>query len=64
MPRIVFPPFLRSFLESLGVGLVEPFYLVEDGYLYVCQSAELLAAAVAETRDGRLLVKTERWKDA
>lgn len=63
VPRIVFPPFLRSFLESLGVGLVEPFYLVEDGYLYVCQSAELLAAAVAETRDGRLLVKTERWKD-
>jgi len=63
VPRIVFPPFLRSFLEQLGVGLVEPFYLVEDGFLYVCQSAELLAAAVAETRDGRLLVKTDRWKD-
>ena len=63
VPRIVFPGFLRAFLETLGVRLVEPFYLVEDGYLYIGASAELLAACVAETREGRLLVKTERWKD-
>ncbi|PKL09720.1 MAG: hypothetical protein CVV51_02250, partial [Spirochaetae bacterium HGW-Spirochaetae-7] len=48
---------------TVGVRLVEPFYLVEDGFLYVSSSAELLAACVAETREGRLLVKTEKWKD-
>lgn len=63
VPRVVFPKFLRAFLESVGVRLVEPFYLVEDGFLYASQSAELLAACVAEARDGHLLVKTDRWKD-
>lgn len=63
VPRVVFPKFLRAFLEAVGVRLVEPFYLVEDGFLYASQSAELLVACVAEAREGRLLVKTDRWKD-
>jgi hypothetical protein len=63
VPRVVFPKFLRGFLEAVGVKLVEPFYLVEDGFLYASQSAELLVACVAQAREGRLLVKTDRWKD-
>jgi hypothetical protein len=62
VPRIVFPGFLRAFMETLGVRLVEPFYLVEDGFLYASTSAEVLAASVAEARSGKLLVKGERWK--
>jgi hypothetical protein len=62
VPRIVFPGFLRAFLETVGVKLVEPFYLVEDGFLYASASAETLASCVAEARSGKLLVKSERWK--
>ncbi len=63
VPRIIFPRWLRAFLESLGISLVEPFYLVHDGILYASSSAELLAGCVAELRAGELLVKTERWKE-
>lgn len=64
VPRAVFPGFLRTLLEALGIRLAEPFYLVEDGFLFASQSAELLAACVGELREGRLLVKTERWQEA
>jgi hypothetical protein len=63
VPRIIFPRWLRAFLESLGITLVEPFYLVHDGILYASPSAELLAGCVAELRAEELLVKTERWKE-
>ncbi|MDX9897992.1 MAG: hypothetical protein RBT62_03665 [Spirochaetia bacterium] len=63
IPRIVFPRFLRAFLSSLGIRLVEPFYLVEDGFLYASSSAELLSACVEEARAARLLVKTDDWKE-
>lgn len=63
VPRAVFPGFIRGLASSLGINLAEPFYLVEDGFLFASQSAELLASCVAELREGRLLVKTERWKD-
>lgn len=63
VPRAVFPGFIRSLASALGVNLAEPFYLVEDGFLFASQSAELLAACAAELREGRLLVKTDRWKD-
>ncbi len=62
VPRIIFPRWLSGFLEKLGVKLVEPYYLVEDGFLWLSSSAETLASCVAESRSGRLLVKTERWK--
>ncbi len=64
VPRIVFPRWMRAFLESVGVKLVEPFYLIEDGFIWLSSSAETLAACVAESREGRLLVKSERWKSA
>ncbi|TFG84275.1 MAG: hypothetical protein E4H20_03640, partial [Spirochaetales bacterium] len=63
VPRIVFPRWLRTFLESIGINLVEPFYLVHDGFLYASSSAEVLAFCVAEVRGGELLVKSDRWKE-
>lgn len=62
VPRIVFPRWMLAFLEKLGIRLAEPFYLVEDGFLWLSSSAETLASCVAESRSGKLLVKTERWK--
>ena len=62
VPRISFPPFMRTFLGALGVRLVQPYYLVEDGFLYVSASAETLVACVNESRSGAVLVKTEAWR--
>lgn len=62
VPRIAFPPFMRSFLGALGVRLVQPYYLVEDGFLYVCTNAETLVACVKESGEGAVLVKTDAWK--
>lgn len=63
LARIGFPRWMRSLLAAAGVELVEPFYAVHDGILYLCQSAEILGAALAELRDDRLLVKTDRWRE-
>jgi hypothetical protein len=62
VPRLVIPAFLSALLESFGVRLPEPYYLVEDGYLYASESAETLAACAAESRSGELLVKTPQWR--
>jgi hypothetical protein len=62
VPRIVVPSFLSGILELLGVRLADPYYLIEDGYLYASASAETLAACVAEARSGALLVKTPHWR--
>jgi len=54
---------MRSLLSAAGVELVEPFYAVREGFLYLCQSAEILGAALAELSDDELLVKTDRWRE-
>ncbi|HUW70893.1 MAG TPA: VCBS repeat-containing protein [bacterium] len=62
VPRIAFPPFMRTFIGALGIRLVQPYYIVDDGFLYVCANAETLVACVKESRSGSLLVKTDVWK--
>lgn len=62
IPRIVFPNFLNNFLSLLGVTLIEPFYVVEDGILYASASAETLGACLQELRAGKLLVKSSHWE--
>ncbi len=61
VPRIVFPDFLDSFLQTLGIDLPEPFYMVEDGFFFASSSAETLAACVEQIRSGKLLSKTSQW---
>lgn len=63
LSRISFPRWMRGLLSAAGVELVEPFYALHDGFLYLCQSAEILGAALAELRDDKILVRTERWRE-
>ena len=62
VPRIEFPSLLKSLLRSFDIELPTPFYIIKDGYLYLSQSAEVLAAAIQEASKGDLLVRTENWK--
>jgi hypothetical protein len=61
--RIAFPRFMHALLLLVGARLVEPFYSVHDGFLYLSSSAEVLAACTAEMRRGDTLVKSARWMD-
>jgi len=63
IPRIVVPAWLSALLRSLRIDLPEPFYMIQDGYLYLSKSAEALGMCKKETDTGKLLVKTEQWKN-
>jgi len=62
IPRIEFPDIIKALTRSFGIELSTPFYVIQDGYLYLSESAEVLATLVKEVKEGRLLVKTENWK--
>ena len=64
IPRIVFPSWLSALLHILRIDLPEPFYMIQDGYLYLSKSAEALGICKNETDAGKLLVKTEQWKNS
>ena len=63
IPRIVFPSWIAALLRALHIDLPEPFYMIQDGYLYLSKSAEALGLCKKEIDTGKLLVKTEQWKD-
>ena len=63
IPRIVFPSWLSSLLKAFRIDLPEPFYMIQDGYLYLSKSAEALGMCKNESDTGKLLVKTEQWRD-
>ena len=63
IPRIEFPDIIKSLLHSFNTDLPTPFYVIQNGYVYLSQSAEALAALVNEVKSGNLLVKTENWKN-
>ena len=62
IPRIVFPSWVAALLRALSIDLPEPFYMIQDGYLYLSKSAEALGLCKKEMDAGKLLVKTEQWK--
>ena len=62
IPRIVFPSWLSGLLRAFQIDLPEPFYMIQDGYLYLSKSAEALGLCKKEIDAGKLLVKTDEWK--
>jgi hypothetical protein len=62
IPRIRLPSFLNSFLESMDLRIPSPYYLTEQNYLFISESAETLLAAVTSIRKNTSLPKTELWR--
>ncbi|WP_428770741.1 VCBS repeat-containing protein [Treponema sp. HNW] len=62
IPRIEFPDVIKALVRSFKFELSTPFYIIQDGYLYLSQSAEALGALTQEAKSGKLLVKTDNWK--
>ena len=62
IPRIVFPSWLLGLLRAFRIDLPQPFYMIQDGYLYLSNSVEALGMCKKETDTGKLLIKTDEWK--
>jgi hypothetical protein len=62
VPRIRLPGFLSSLLESMDLRIPSPYYLTEQNYLFVSESAETLLAAITSIRKNTNLPRTEIWR--
>ena len=62
IPRIQIPGFLNSLLSFLGVNMPAPFYVVQNNYLFISESAETLLAAVNAVRRNEVLPRQELWR--
>lgn len=63
LPRMELPSFLSGLLESFGIRIPSPYYLVKDGFIYLSQSPENLAAINAAMKNGTRLSQNETWKE-
>ncbi|MDR0876617.1 MAG: hypothetical protein LBN21_01075 [Treponema sp.] len=63
IPRIEVPAFLHSILELWGFRVPSPYYTIHSGYLFLCESAETLQAAVRSIQKNEVLPKTAIWKE-
>jgi len=62
LPRIEVPSYLQAILETFGIRAPSPYYMVKDGFLYLSQSPENLAAINAAIKNGTRLSQNENWK--
>lgn len=62
IPRIQLPDFVDSVLQALGVRVPFPYYIVQDGYLFISESSDALLAALNAIRKNAVLPKTTVWK--
>ena len=62
IPRIELPSFLDSFLQFLDVYIPSPYYTIHNNYIFICESAETLLAAINSIRRNEVLPKTDIWR--
>jgi hypothetical protein len=62
IPQIRLPDFVEGVLHIMGVNLPSPYYVVQNDFLFVSESAENLLAAVNGIRKNAILPKTAAWK--
>jgi len=62
IPRIEIPGFLNSLLSMMGADIPSPFYVVQNNYLFISESAETLIAAVNAVRRNQVLPRQELWR--
>lgn len=62
LPYLEIPPFLRGILSLFKIELPKPYYLVKDGFLYLSESPQNLAAVYAATETGEVLAGSEKFR--
>lgn len=61
LPTIQLSTFLGDLLKAFGISLPEPYYMIQNGYLWLSQSAENLATLNSSIKKGTKLTKNENW---
>ena len=62
VPQLKLPDFLAGLLGLFKVSVPAPYYLVENGWLYLSESPENLLATVTAIRKGNTLREGDTWK--
>jgi hypothetical protein len=62
VPRLKLPDFLAGLLGLFKVSVPAPYYLVENGWLYLSESPENLLSTVTAIRKGDTLKDGDTWK--
>jgi len=62
LTRIDLPWYLESIIAAAGARLPEPWFFVDEGFIFLSTSPEPLGELGRSIRSGELLVRTERWK--
>ncbi len=63
IPRIMIPLFFQNILSVFKVSVPAPYYIVDDGFIYFSESAEVLSSIHSATQAGKRLSKNENWKE-
>ena len=62
LPKIQVPGYIQNVLRLFNVSLPEPYYMVQDGFIYFSESAESLSAIYTSARAGKRLSKHTNWQ--
>jgi hypothetical protein len=62
IPQILLPEFLDAVLKIMAIKVPSPYYIVENDYLFISESAENLLAAINAVRKNAILPRTGAWK--
>jgi hypothetical protein len=63
IPQIEIPDFINAILRILGINAPAPYYVVQDGYLFISDSADALLASINAIRKNAVLPKSTLWQD-
>ena len=62
LPRVVLPSFIDFLARAMGVVVPSPYYVIEDGILFLSESPENLLVTVTSIKKNQSLVRADGWK--
>ncbi len=62
IPQIKLPGFLNVILSMWNIKIPAPYYIVQNGFLFISESPESLLSAANSIRKNDILPKTDLWK--
>ncbi|HZK19649.1 MAG TPA: hypothetical protein VFC68_02875 [Treponemataceae bacterium] len=61
IPSIDVPRFIQDVLFAFGINLPNPYYLVQDNFIYFSESSENLSEIFFSVSNGKSIFKNENW---
>lgn len=61
LPRIEMPLFLQNLLNTFGINIPKPYFIVKDNYIFFSQSPENLISVNSVKKSSTKLINTKNW---